>query len=192
MKSNRATLLGGAALGLAGLIAAGGYALNAASTPNVAIDADDIGGVVMNPSGQPEAGVWVIAETHDLDVRYIKIVVTDDQGRFVVPDLPSANYSVWVRGYGLVDSDKITSKPGATLNLAAKIAPSELAAAQYYPAAYWYSMMKIPREGRVRPGQEPSPRTSRRKFISTPSRAMAAWAAISSASSRRARSPRSS
>ena len=145
MKSNRSALLGGAALGLAGLIAAGGYALNAATSgPSVAIDADDIGGVVTNPSGQPEAGVWVIAETHDLDVRYIKIVVTDDQGRFVVPDLPSANYSVWVRGYGLVDSDKVTSKPGTTLSLAAKPAPSEHAAAQYYPAAYWYSMMKLP------------------------------------------------
>src|SRR5688572_1269240 len=76
MKTNRAALLGGAALGLAGLIAAGGYALNAATSgPSVAIDADDIGGVVLNPGGQPEAGVWVIAETKDLDVRYIKIVV---------------------------------------------------------------------------------------------------------------------
>jgi hypothetical protein len=153
MKTNRAALLGGAALGLAGLIAAGGYALNAASGPNVAIDADDIGGVVLNPSGQPEAGVWVIAETQDLDVRYIKIVVTDDQGRFVVPDLPQANYSVWVRGYGLVDSDKTTSAPGATLNLTAKIAPSEHAAAQYYPAAYWYSMMEIPGKDQFGPGK---------------------------------------
>ena len=115
MKSNRAALLGGAALGLVALVAAGGYALNAATSgPSVAIDADDIGGVVLNPSGQPEAGVWVIAETKDLEVRYIKIVVTDDQGRFVVPDLPQANYQVWVRGYGLVDSDKTTSAPGAS------------------------------------------------------------------------------
>ncbi|HKA74573.1 MAG TPA: hypothetical protein VKE26_22420, partial [Xanthobacteraceae bacterium] len=58
-----------------------------ADTTAVAIDNDDIGGVVRGPSG-PEAGVWVIAETHDLGVRYIKIVVTDDQGRYVVPDLP--------------------------------------------------------------------------------------------------------
>src|SRR5262245_46103370 len=154
MKNNRAAVLGGAALGLVALIAAGGYALNAATSgSNIAIDADDIGGVVTNPSGQPEAGVWVIAETHDLDVRYIKIVVTDDQGRFVVPDLPTANYSVWVRGYGLVDSDKVTSMPGKTLNLAAKPAPSEHAAAQYYPAAYWYSMMKIPGKEEFGPGK---------------------------------------
>src|SRR5574338_962498 len=69
----------------------------------VPIDADDIGGVVTGPNG-PEAGVWVIAETRELGVRYIKSVVTDDQGRFVVPDLPRARYSVWARGYGLVDS----------------------------------------------------------------------------------------
>src|SRR6266576_6453637 len=82
-----------------------------ADTTQVAIDNDDIGGVVRGPNG-PEAGVWVIAETHDLPVRYIKIVVTDDQGRFVVPDLPKANYAVWARGYGLVDSAKTTSAPG--------------------------------------------------------------------------------
>ena len=56
---------------------------------DVAIDNDDIGGVVTGPKG-PEAGVWVIAETRDLPVRYIKSVVTDDRGRFVVPDLPAA------------------------------------------------------------------------------------------------------
>src|SRR3954470_2952319 len=84
----------------------------------VAIDNDDIGGVVTGPKG-PEAGVWVVAETHDLGVRYIKIVVTDDQGRYVVPDLPKANYDVWVRGYGLVDSPKVKSEPGKQLNLTA-------------------------------------------------------------------------
>src|SRR6476646_5958784 len=73
----------------------------------VAIDADDIGGVVAGPNG-PEAGVWVIAETRDLPVRYIKIVATDDRGRYVIPDLPRARYSIWVRGYGLVDSAKST------------------------------------------------------------------------------------
>ena len=108
-----------------------------------AIDNDDIGGVVRGPNG-PEAGVWVIAETRDLPVRFIRIVATDDQGRFVVPDLPKANYDVWVRGYGLVDSDKIKSEPGKTLTLSAKVAPSEAAAAHYYPAIYWYSMMRIP------------------------------------------------
>ena len=110
---------------------------------DVAIDNDDIGGVVNGPKG-PEAGVWVIAETRDLPVRYIKTVVTDDRGRFVVPDLPSASYSVWARGYGLVDSAKTTAKPGQRLTITATPAPNEAAAAHYYPAIYWYSMLKIP------------------------------------------------
>jgi hypothetical protein len=109
----------------------------------VAIDPDDIGGVVTGPKG-PEAGVWVIAETRDLGVRYIKTVVTDDRGRYVVPDLPKANYSLWVRGYGLVDSAKVTSQPGRQVSLTATAAPTDAAAAQYYPAIYWYSMLKIP------------------------------------------------
>src|SRR5688572_26945645 len=109
----------------------------------VAIDADDIGGVVRGPSG-PEAGVWVIAETRDLPVRFIRSVVTDDQGRFVVPDLPKARYTVWVRGYGLVDSAKTTSEPGQRLTLTATTAPTPAAAAHYYPAIYWYSMLRIP------------------------------------------------
>jgi hypothetical protein len=114
-----------------------------ATAPAVAIDADDIGGVVRGPAG-PEAGVWVIAETRDLPVRYIKIVVTDDQGRYVIPDLPKASYDVWVRGYGLVDSPKVKSEPGKQLNLTAVPAPSAAAAAFYYPAIYWYAMMKVP------------------------------------------------
>src|SRR5258708_2907422 len=118
-------------------------AQQAATSTEVAIDNDDIGGVVRGPNG-PEAGVWVIAETHDLGVRYIKIVVTDDQGRYVVPDLPKANFDVWVRGYGLVDSPKVKSEPGKQLNLTAVPAPNEAAAAQYYPAIHWFAMMKIP------------------------------------------------
>ena len=82
----------------------------------IAIDNDDIGGVVTGASG-PEAGVWVIAETRDLPTRLIKSVVTDDQGRYVLPDLPKATYDVWVRGYGLVDSPRVKSVPGKMLNL---------------------------------------------------------------------------
>ena len=109
-------------------------------TAQIAIDSDDIGGVVSSSSG-PEAGVWVIAETTELPTKYAKIVVTDDQGRYVIPDLPNANYQVWVRGYGLVDSPKLRAKPGQQLNLTAVAAPSERTAAQYYPAIYWYAMM---------------------------------------------------
>src|ERR1044072_8298295 len=72
----------------------------------VPIDADDIGGVVTGRAG-PEAGVWGIAETADLPTKFARIVVTDDRGRYLVPDLPKAAYRVWVRGYGLVDSAKV-------------------------------------------------------------------------------------
>jgi hypothetical protein len=109
----------------------------------VAIKGADIGGVVTSANG-PEAGVWVIAETKDLPTGFRKIVVTDDQGRYLVPDLPKANYLVWVRGYGLVDSPKVQGVPGKLLNLTAVVAPTAAAAAQYYPAAYWYSMLHIP------------------------------------------------
>ena len=109
----------------------------------VPIDPDDIGGVVSGPKGA-EAGVWVIAETRDLGVRYIKSVVTDDRGRYVMPDLPPAKYQVWARGYGLVDSAKSTATPGTQVNITAVPAPSEAEAAKYYPAIYWYSMLKIP------------------------------------------------
>ncbi len=119
-----------------------------AAAQSVALDDDDIGGIVNGPAG-PEAGVWVIAETDDFDTRYAKIVVTDDLGRYVVPDLPAANYQVWVRGYGLVDSSKTAGRPGQTLNLVANAAPSPGAAAVVYPAAYWYSMMKVPSAAEV-------------------------------------------
>src|ERR1700731_4620280 len=109
----------------------------------VPIKKTDIGGGVTSPNG-PEAGVWVIAETHDLPTRFAKMVVTNDQGRYVVPDLPKAKYKIWVRGYGLVDSAKVEAEPGQQLNLTAVPAPNQAAAAQYYPAIYWYSMMKIP------------------------------------------------
>src|SRR5271165_6158706 len=109
----------------------------------VAIDADDIGGVVTSSKG-PEAGVWVIAETSDLPTKFRKIVVTDDAGRFVVPDLPKANYKVWVRGYGLVDSEVVNTTLGKTLALNAVIAPTPQAAAQYYPGDYWFSLLNMP------------------------------------------------
>ena len=88
----------------------------------VAIDADDIGGVVTSAKGS-EAGVWVVAETTDLPTKFARIVVTDDQGRYVLPDLPAANYQLFVRGYGLVDSARVSAKPGQRLDLKAVIAP---------------------------------------------------------------------
>ncbi len=119
-----------------------------AQAQGVDIDADDIGGVVTSENG-PEAGAWVIAETDDFETRYAKIVVTDDEGRYVVPDLPEADYEVWVRGYGLADSDKVAGRPGDALDLTAIIAPSAEVAAQVYPAAAWYAMMDLPDESEV-------------------------------------------
>jgi len=113
----------------------------------------DIGGVVTSPNGA-EAGVWVIAETNDLPTRYAKIVVTDDNGNYLIPDLPSANYSVWVRGYGLIDSPKKEAKPGVTLDLEAVLAPDEKAAAEYYPAGYWFSLLNVPDKSKF-PGTGP-------------------------------------
>ena len=130
-----------AALAVAGFVLAPTARADAQTV--VAIDADDIGGVVTGPHG-PEAGVWVIAETRDLPTRFAKMVVTDDRGRYVVPDLPAAKYQLWVRGYGLVDSPKVDAAPGRHVNLTAVPAPNEAAAAQYYPAIYWFAMLKIP------------------------------------------------
>jgi hypothetical protein len=141
MKTKRAFYLGATALGVAGLLAA--YLPQVSAQNTVAIDADDIGGVVTSSKG-PEAGVWVIAETTDLGTKMSRTVVTDDQGRYVIPDLPKGKYKVWVRGYGLVDSPKVDSEPGKQLNLTAVVAPNEKAAAEYYPAIYWYSMIKVP------------------------------------------------
>jgi hypothetical protein len=113
------------------------------SAEAVRIGDNDLGGTVTGANG-PEAGVWVIAETTELPTKFAKIVVTDDRGRFVMPDLPKANYNVWVRGYGLIDSPKVQTVPGKIVSLTATPAPNAAAAAQYYPAVYWYSMLKIP------------------------------------------------
>ena len=145
MRTKRQWYLGMAAVAFAVLLLPAPVGLNAQQNTGAAvrIDNDDIGGVVTSANG-PEAGVWVIAETTDLPTKFAKIVVTDDQGRYVMPDLPKSNYSIWVRGYGLVDSPKVKAAPGKILNLKAVVARNEAAAAEYYPAIYWYSMLKVP------------------------------------------------
>jgi hypothetical protein len=135
------------------LLALGSIAAGAQPAGSVPIDADDIGGVVTSAAG-PEAGVWVIAETDDLPTKYRKIVVTDDRGRYLLPDLPNATYRVWVRGYGLVDAAPVLASPGENLDLRASVAADALAAAQLYPANYWYSLMEIPDADRF-PGSWP-------------------------------------
>jgi hypothetical protein len=140
-KNRTALLRTAAVLGIVAAVPA--TVLDAQVSPAGKSGATDIGGTVVGPKG-PEAGVWVIAETGDLPTKYAKIVVTDDQGRFLVPGLPKAHYRIWVRGYGLVDSTKVAADPGATLSLKATPAPTPAAAAAYYPAIYWYSMLQIP------------------------------------------------
>ncbi len=130
------SLLTASALLAAGLGTAPAYAA-------AGISANVLTGVVTSTKG-PEAGVWVIAETEDLPTRFIKIVVTDDQGRYLLPALPKAKFKVWVRGYGLVDSPQVDATPGAKLDLKAVIAPNAAAAAHYYPASYWLSLMTVP------------------------------------------------
>jgi hypothetical protein len=132
-----------AIIAVAAFLAAMPSPLSSQQGGTVSIDNDDIGGVVTSAKG-PEAGVWVIAETDDLPTRFARMVVTDERGRYLLPDLPKANYDIWVRGYGLVDSPKIKTVPGKNLNLKAVPAPNDAAAAQYYPAINWYSMLKIP------------------------------------------------
>jgi hypothetical protein len=100
-----------AALAFALLVAASLTVLRAGQAPagTVAIDADDIGGVVTGAKG-PEAGVWVIAETRDTPTRLIKSVVTDDQGRYLVPDLPKGNTT---SGSAVTDSSTAESEGDA-------------------------------------------------------------------------------
>ena len=135
--------VGLAAAAMAALLAGSSVAGAQQTAGGITVGDSDLGGVVRSAKG-PEAGVWVIAETTDLPTKFAKIVVTDDQGRYVLPELPKATYSVWVRGYGLVDSPKVRATPGKILDLTAVTAPTPAAAAEYYPAQWWYSMMKIP------------------------------------------------
>src|SRR2546425_4678307 len=118
MRTTRGFSSGMVAIGIALFLAAGQAPLSAqqVTDPAIRIGDKDLGGVVTSANG-PEAGIWVIAETTGLPTKFAKIVVTDEKGRYVMPDLPKANYSVWVRGYGLVDSPKIKTAPGKIVNL---------------------------------------------------------------------------
>ena len=144
MRTTRAIYLStAAATGFAMLMAAPPAQLRAQQSPAVSVGNSDLGGVVTGTNGL-EAGVWVIAETTDLPTKFAKIVVTDDQGRYLIPELPKAKYRIWVRGYGLIDSPKVESEPGRNVNLTAAPARNAAEAAEYYPAAYWFALMKFP------------------------------------------------
>ena len=133
----RLTILAGL-MALAGTIPIAVYAQQA-----VAVGATDMGGIVVGAAG-PEAGVWVIAETAELPTKFARIVVTDNSGRYLIPDLPAANYSVWVAVMAWWIRPSSPQSRGQLLNHTAVPAPNEAAAAHYYPSIYWYAMMEIP------------------------------------------------
>jgi hypothetical protein len=149
----RISLPGIAVFAVAALLAFPTSGTNARQSTGKGIHNKEIGGTVTSSKG-PEAGVWVIAETTDLPTRYIKEVVTNDQGRYLIPDLPAATYTVWARGYGLVDSPKVQTEPGKMVDLKPTMAPDVKTAAQYYPANYWYSLLTVPAENEF-PGTGP-------------------------------------
>ncbi len=155
MSGKRLPFLGASTVALAAFLAVSLVTIKAQQPGGAAvkINDNDIGGVVTSSKG-PEAGVWVIAETNDLGTKYSKTVVTDDRGRYLIPELPKATYTVWVRGYGLVDSAKTKTVPGKNLNLTAVIAPSAKAAAEYYPSNYWYALAEPPAKSEF-PGTGP-------------------------------------
>src|SRR5579864_7117436 len=115
------------------------------NVPGLKVGKTSIGGTVVNSNGgKPEAGVWVIAETKSLPVPFRKIVVTDDQGRYLVPDLPAGAYTLWVRGYGLKDSEPVNAACGEMVRLQVSNAATPQEAAKIYPASYWTSLIQPP------------------------------------------------
>jgi hypothetical protein len=149
------------AIGLALIAGAALYPLTALQTQQPVLGY--IQGTVRSTAG-PEAGVWVIAETKDLPTGMIKSVVTDDQGRYVLPDMPMVNYSVWVRGYGLADSRPITARPSTgnnapQVNLTAVIAKDKVEAAKVYPGDYWMQMLEPPARSQFPLGTQASQQT---------------------------------
>ena len=160
LRARRVALFAMTACMLTGSLVYGRGAQDRSNT--IALDLDDIGGVVTSAKG-PEAGVWVIAETTDLPTKFTRIVVTDDRGRYVVPDLPRGIYTVWVRGYGLVDSEPVQAAPGMPLNLQAVVAPDARSAAAVYPANYWFSLLQFPPKSDF-PGTGPNGNGIARRF----------------------------
>ena len=153
----------------AGMVILVGWSLSGVGARQAQGTSGVLGGTVESAAG-PEAGVWVIAETDELQTKFVKIVVTDDSGRFLMPDLPQATYDVWVRGYGLVDSEKVQLSPGQEeVRLRGVVAPTPAAAAEFYPGNYWYSLIEPPPKSDF-PGTGPDG-----NGISTSMTSQAAW-----------------
>ena len=139
-------VLGFVLAGVAAAVTAGLQARSAeaqAEASQVPVDADDIGGVVTGIKGA-ESGVWVIAETSDFPTKFRKIVVTDDRrhasyARFAESQLPSLGARLRIGGFParLLRARENSGADGGH-------APDARAAAQYYPANYWYSLLHVP------------------------------------------------
>ena len=145
-------------LGLVGGILIAAVAVWLTTKNHVVFGAETTGvitGTVSSAEKGPEAGVWVIAETDDLPTKFRKIVVTNDQGKFLLPEMPKANYKVWARGYGLLDSKAIMSTLGQDLKLTSVVAKDPRQVAQIYPASYWFSLLELPKESEF-PGTGPT------------------------------------
>ena len=158
MKTWRIVSAGLLAIGCAAVLTASldGTSVAQNTAPAPAIDADDIGGVVTGPRG-PEAGVWVIAETTDLPTKFVRIVVTDDQRPVCRSPIfrkrtttSGCAATVWsIRRKYRVAPGKIAESHGR------RGAEMPRAAAQYYPAGYWFSLLNVPDKSEF-PGTGPT------------------------------------
>ena len=153
--SKRTSYPGIVALGVAAVLSAWLPKMHAGGgAAAVSVGSTDIGGVVTSAKG-PEAGVWVIAETSDLPTKYVKIVVTDDRAATWCPNCPRPITKSGCAATAWWIPRRCRPRPAKTSNLTAKLAPDARAAAQYYPADYWYSLLKLPAKSDF-PGTGPS------------------------------------
>ena len=96
------------------------------------------------PNG-PEAGVWVIAETTELPTKFAKMRRHRRSGPLRHPrpaegELPGLGARLWA---GRFAEGARQAGPSSSISRRCRRRTSA-AAAQYYPAIYWYAMMKIP------------------------------------------------
>lgn len=136
------------------------------------MDPDDVAGLVVSLKG-PEAGVWVIAESRALPTKFVRIVVTNEEGRYVLPDLPNGPYEVFARGYGFVDSRRVKVWPGQQLFIGVVEAPATEDGGKGDPSALrprgiernlvmtmWDWDSSIPPGRNSLPGDQPGPSAS--------------------------------
>ena len=87
----------------------------------------------------------VVTETTDLPTRPVDLVVTDDKVAISFPDLPRPITTSGRGGTASWILRKCKRSPARWLMLKPVVAPDAAAAAQYYPADYWYSLLEVPK-----------------------------------------------